>query len=375
MDIKNYTKVLLIDDSKFIQNILQTEFHNLKFFHSEDSDSAIKCAYENNVDLIIVSGVLKKENGYEIALKIRNIPAIQNTPIIMLSSNKDERFINKAYASGINSFISKENFVDNLQYILSLFEKQGTKTYHTKLLLITDNKNLFYSLKARLNNLGVFIESKFSIDTLVAADDKKFDYIIIDKNIAQYNISEYLKYLKYQYSNNIMVLADKNNQNLIDNFAMNGFKKFYFKPFIIDEFISDLIKIIFIKTNALTDKNILVVDDSEIFRQQITHILQSMNANVITAEEPTIALKILEEKKTDLIITDIYMPNIDGERFIQILKQNERFKDIPIIVISTADRKNKIIACFELGADDFIGKPFVEEEIIARVKRVFEKKI
>ena len=80
-------------------------------------------------------------------------------------------------------------------------------------------------------------------------------------------------------------------------------------------------------------------------------------------------MEAVKEHQPDLIVTDLFMPKIDGERFIKTVRGDEQYKDIPIIVATTADRKEKIISCFSLGANDFIGKPYFEEEVIARLKK------
>lgn len=113
---------------------------------------------------------------------------------------------------------------------------------------------------------------------------------------------------------------------------------------------------------------ILVVDDSEDSLQLIGLMLQSLNAKISVATSAQDALSILEIIFPDLIILDIKMPKIDGFELCRKLKSTNETKNYPILFLSGKNSTNDIVKGFKLGAMDYITKPVIEEELIARVK-------
>jgi len=109
-------------------------------------------------------------------------------------------------------------------------------------------------------------------------------------------------------------------------------------------------------------KNILIVEDDITIHNLIKEVLNKEQYNVLNAFSGTEALMLIEKEKIDLILLDLMLPGLNGE---QIIKKN---KDIPIIVvsakISVEDKVNVLLD----GANDYITKPFVKEELLARIK-------
>lgn len=113
--------------------------------------------------------------------------------------------------------------------------------------------------------------------------------------------------------------------------------------------------------------NILVVDDQPDSLEVLSIILESEDYQVRQAINAHVALKTIELQKPELIMLDVIMPEIDGYEVCKKLKSNPETKDIPVIFLSSLDRgidKNK---AFEVGGVDFILKPFMLEEVLARV--------
>jgi two-component system chemotaxis response regulator CheY len=112
-------------------------------------------------------------------------------------------------------------------------------------------------------------------------------------------------------------------------------------------------------------KNLLVVDDSRMVRKIISVSLRHEKyIRLYEADSGLEALDKLMETNIDLIFTDINMPNMDGLELIKRCKEDEKFKDIPIIVITTEDRVEDREQALELGAAGFVTKPLDRESII-----------
>lgn len=125
------------------------------------------------------------------------------------------------------------------------------------------------------------------------------------------------------------------------------------------------------KTNLPVPKNnatILVVDDSEEARDMLTLIL-SKNGYIVQAEsDGQRAINRVQTDPPDLILLDIMMPEMDGHDVCSQLKQNEQTSDIPIIFISAKEDIENIVRSFYMGGIDFISRPFINSEILARIE-------
>lgn len=113
---------------------------------------------------------------------------------------------------------------------------------------------------------------------------------------------------------------------------------------------------------------ILIIDDILLNREILKDRLAELNVDFIEAESGKMALSMIEDDRPDLILLDILMPEMDGFEVCRILKDNPSTWHIPIIFLSALNDTPEKIKAFELGAVDYIGKPFNGSEVVARVK-------
>ncbi|CAA9514804.1 MAG: hypothetical protein AVDCRST_MAG96-2630 [uncultured Segetibacter sp.] len=116
---------------------------------------------------------------------------------------------------------------------------------------------------------------------------------------------------------------------------------------------------------------ILVAEDEPLMLMAIEAKLKNDGFEVMGAPDGREALKILENYQPDIIITDILMPYTSGLELISIVKSGSN-KKTPIIVLSGLGQENTVMEAFQLGADDFITKPFNPTELSVRVKRLLK---
>lgn len=113
---------------------------------------------------------------------------------------------------------------------------------------------------------------------------------------------------------------------------------------------------------------ILVVDDSEIICTIIKDILESPSLHIAIAHSGEDSIVIAKKIRPTLILLDIIMNGIDGYETCRILKESEETRDIPIIFITGNNDSDSVLRGFEVGAADYVSKPFIPEELKARVK-------
>ncbi|SHI73517.1 MJ0042 family finger-like domain-containing protein [Malonomonas rubra DSM 5091] len=120
-------------------------------------------------------------------------------------------------------------------------------------------------------------------------------------------------------------------------------------------------------------QTILVVDDARFFRELLLDLLEGRDANMLTADSATEALNSLEQKKVDLLIVDINLPDKNGLDLIRELRAEERFSNLKILCISGVYRKDDDARkALHAGADDFISKSFKPEELNARIDKLLK---
>lgn len=120
-------------------------------------------------------------------------------------------------------------------------------------------------------------------------------------------------------------------------------------------------------------KRILVAEDNHLILETVAHSLTREGYEIAKATDGKECLKILENEAFDLLITDLFMPNINGLEVISILR-DERKSKIPILVLSAAGAEDNVMKAFELGADDYMIKPFSLNELNIRVKKLLTLK-
>ena len=115
-------------------------------------------------------------------------------------------------------------------------------------------------------------------------------------------------------------------------------------------------------------KKILLIEDDIILRENTAELLELSNYNVITASNGKIGLDMARHGLPDIIVCDIMMPELDGYGVLQALAETENTKHIPFIFLSAKTERKDVRKGMDLGADDYITKPFEEQELISAIE-------
>ena len=120
---------------------------------------------------------------------------------------------------------------------------------------------------------------------------------------------------------------------------------------------------------------LLIVDDNEDNRYTLTRrLIREGYHNLTAAKSGREALEYLQAKPFDLVLLDVMMPDMNGYEVLGYVKADAALSDVPIIMISALDEKDSVIRCIELGAEDYLNKPFNPVLLRARVGALLEKK-
>lgn len=116
---------------------------------------------------------------------------------------------------------------------------------------------------------------------------------------------------------------------------------------------------------------ILIVDDEALIRDALAFKLRKEGYHIETANDGEQAISILDKEDFDIIISDIMMPFVSGFELLQILK--ERGTEAPILMLTSLNSENAESKAFDLGADDYMTKPFSPKDLTQRIKKLLNK--
>ena len=123
----------------------------------------------------------------------------------------------------------------------------------------------------------------------------------------------------------------------------------------------------------MSNLNILVVEDEEAIREMLIMALGQNELNVTAVASAELALQTLADKTMDLLVLDWMLPGISGVELARRLKNDPHYKKLPIILLTARGEEADKIRGLEIGADDYMTKPFSPKELVARIKAVMRR--
>jgi chemosensory pili system protein ChpA (sensor histidine kinase/response regulator) len=118
---------------------------------------------------------------------------------------------------------------------------------------------------------------------------------------------------------------------------------------------------------------VLVVDDSVTVRKVTSRLLERQGMDVIVAKDGIEAISLLQERRPDVMLLDIEMPRMDGFEVARQVRHDDRLRDLPIVMISSRTGEKHRLRAAEFGVNNFLGKPFQENELLAIIDQLVER--
>jgi phosphate regulon transcriptional regulator PhoB len=120
-------------------------------------------------------------------------------------------------------------------------------------------------------------------------------------------------------------------------------------------------------------RRILIVDDEEDLLELLAYNLEVSGFHVDRAATGRLAVELAERKPPDLVILDVMLPDLQGFEVLRILRGREKTRGVPVILLTARGEESDVLVGFELGADDYVVKPFSPRELLARVRAVLKR--
>ena len=203
-----------------------------------------------------------------------------------------------------------------------------------------------------------------------------FNLIISDWHMPNMDGLEFLKAVKgdgkYK-SIPFLMLTTEAEKNKISEAFESSADQYIGKPFKSEPFSQTINKLL-LGSSSYNDKKVLVIDDSSVLRSILAKNLEQVGfskINIVQSEDGEDGLDKLSVDNFDLVITDWYMPKMDGLEFVKMLKEKDRLKNIPLLMVTSEMDSKKELEAFRAGISAYIIKPFTANDLETKIKEVF----
>ncbi|MBL0057630.1 MAG: response regulator transcription factor [Elusimicrobia bacterium] len=123
----------------------------------------------------------------------------------------------------------------------------------------------------------------------------------------------------------------------------------------------------------MAGKKILIIDDDVQLCQLASDILEEHGYQTLVANNTDQGFKKLYENTPDLVLLDVWLPSIGGLEFCRQIRQDERGRHVPVLMLTVQDKESDKVMGLEMGADDYMTKPFSQRELLARIKALLRR--
>ncbi len=236
-----------------------------------------------------------------------------------------------------------------------------------KILTIDDDPVLISLLKDRLTDNGFEVASAYNgQEGLEQFREFKPDLIILDIKMPKMDGYSFLmEFKKIGDIRKTPIVVLTAHENMRDIFILEGVNDYLVKP-IKTEFLIQKINRHLVNAN----KKVLIVDDEPSLVELLERRLTANSYDVITAFDGVAGLEKARAEIPDIIVLDVMMPKMDGFNVCRMLKFDERFKSIPIIMLTARKQDIDLETGRQVGADAYLTKPFENEMLLDKMKEL-----
>ncbi len=408
--------VLIIEDNeinmKLVRSLLQ--IGKCQVLEAGDAGTGIQLAREHRPDLILMDIQLPGMDGFQATRVIKEDPELKHTPVLALTAHAMKGDDQKAREAGCDGYISKP--IDTrafLERIASFFPdserdskspNRNDREYRNLIMIVDDEPLNVKVLTAKLSSEKYEITAALNgHEALQKAVVELPDLILLDIMMPDMDGYEVARRLKRDPRTDsipiIMVTALDGTDDKVKALEA-GAEEFLNKPVHTIELLARVQSMLRLKQykdqltiqkaseaffNVPLDQDepvsenndlpmILLLEDNEKDVRLIQNHLYGEPYEIILAEDGKEAFSLINEKKIDLVLLDILLPDMDGFEVCRRIKEMEQTRDIQVVMITCLHDLDSKVKGIEIGTDDYLIKPIDSRELKARVKTLLKKK-
>jgi signal transduction histidine kinase/CheY-like chemotaxis protein len=394
-DDRNYIntgdKIILIieDDTAFAKSLLDfTRQKNYKGIVAVRGDEGVELARRYHPHGILLDIQLPVKSGWQVMDELKADPETKPIPVHMMSAHEAKT---KSLAAGAVEFISKPVAFEKMSLVFQKIE-DALSRQPKKVLIVEENPMHAKALAHFLGSFNVVAEIKNTVnDGIKALSENNADCVILDMGIPAQNSYDTLEEVRKtpglenlpiiiftgknlshseemrikQYANSIVVKTAYSYQRILDEVSLF--------LHLVEENKKDAksprYKRAVELTEVLKGKTVLIADDDVRNIFSLTKSLENYGMNAISAIDGKDALRQLEKnKKVDIVLMDMMMPEMDGYESTRRIRENPKYKNLPIIAVTAKAMMGDREKCISAGASDYITKPVDADQLISLLR-------
>lgn len=381
-------KVILIieDDTPFAKTLLEfTRKRNYKGLVAVRGDVGIEMAQQYKPLAVLLDIQLPVKDGWQVLEALKSNPETRPIPVHIMSSLQVKK---ESLLKGAVDFINKPFAFEQMQDIFTKLEDALSK-HPKKVLIVEENEQHAKALSYFLSNFGVQAEIVSQVQDSVSALHKpEVNCVILDMGIPDKHAYQTLEVVKKtpglehlpiiiftgknlskgeesrikQYADSIVVKTAHSYQRILDEAGLFLHLVEQHKDEVDPQKFTEL-------QDVLKDKTVLIADDDVRNIFSLTKTLEQHQMKVLAAVDGKEALKILEENPTvDVVLMDMMMPELDGYETTIAIRQNHKYKKLPILAVTAKAMMGDREKCIAAGASDYISKPVDMDQLVSLLR-------
>lgn len=258
------------------------------------------------------------------------------------------------------------------------------------ILVVDDEQANRDLLIRRLQNEGYMTTPACDgIDATELLSIERFDIILLDLNMPRMGGFEFLEWLNEhnpKHGIHIITLSGESKRDAVVTALTLGAKDYLIKSASVLELMSRIRRVCLtrylqnknkgrMETSIINGATVMAVDDEDLNLKLVSKHLTKAGFDAKCFEDSQAILNAIQQQPVDLLLLDIQMPELDGIELLKAIRTIYSPEQLGIIMLTGVDDSNKTDQCYELGADDYILKPFSGAELISRINAVLELKL
>ncbi len=365
-------RILICDPSPTVSRILDKWLGKWGYtvLHATMGKDALETARNAKPDILMTSVLLADMDGYTLCHNVLTDHLTANVRTIIISSDVTPQNIENAFESGVNHFLKKPVIESELINVLFQLEREESEKKPEKILIVDDSAGARAVIHMELSSTWSNIyKAENGLDAVEKARLIKPDIITMDVEMPVMGGLEACKRLKEDpVTENIPVLIITASDT--PTLRIKGFEagavEYFTKPFTPGR-LTGFLRMLVEARKIIKKEKILVADDSGVTRHIMRYFFKKNGYNVEMAPDGEAALKLLPGFKPDIIVTDCFMPKMDGFALTARVREMKEYRHVPIIMVTASSNKSDVLHGLAAGANDYIVKPFDESELLARI--------
>lgn len=383
--------VLIVeDDVRFASTLLDLCRENgFKGIILNDGISAFKFAEELAPKGILLDLGLPELDGTGVLKLLKENPKTRHIPIQVITGHDRKK---EVLLEGAMGFLKKPAKREDLTNVLKKMHSYSQQQGESRVLVVEDDRVQRESIREYIAIPGVSIlEAETGAKGLQILKTERIDCIILDLKLPDITGREFLQQAKAAASNELPPVIIYTGKDLSDaelKELEGGSKSIIVKGVKSSERLFDetmmflhrlqkeipdekkkVVENLHNPTRILKGKSILVVDDDSRNIHSLTHLLEDHGVLITVAENGVEALAKLEKaEKVDLVLLDMMMPEMDGYEAVRRIRENPKFRQLPVVALTARAMKGEREKCLEAGCNDYLTKPIENAKLISLLR-------